>query len=86
MLAPDAGGEGGDFQALGNLVKGINAFASRKPDEIGWREWRWLFINLVVDAVENGSEFTITEDDLVALLGENRSERELAVMISASES
>ncbi|GMQ77039.1 MAG: hypothetical protein BMS9Abin01_2347 [Gammaproteobacteria bacterium] len=86
VLAPDAGGEDGDFQALGNLVKGINDFASRKPDEIGWREWRWLFINLVVDAIENGSEFTITEDALVALLSKSRSESELAVMISASES
>ncbi|GMQ74824.1 MAG: hypothetical protein BMS9Abin01_0064 [Gammaproteobacteria bacterium] len=86
VLAPDAGGEGGDFQALGNLVKGINDFASSNPDEIGWREWRWLFINLVVDAIENGSEFTITEDALVALLSKSRSESELAVMISASES
>ncbi len=85
VLAPDAGGEGGDFQALGNLVKGINDFASRKPDEIGWREWRWLFINLVVDAIENGSEFTITEDQLVALLTESKSESELALMIRASE-
>ncbi len=86
VLAPDADAEGGDFKALGNLVKGINEFVLRRPDEVGWREWRWLFINLVVDAIERGADFSITEDALVALLRKSRSESELAVMISASES
>jgi len=86
VLEPNAGTEGGDFKALGNLVKGINEFASRRPDEIGWREWRWLFVNLVVEATEKGAEFGVTEDELVALLSKSRSESELAVMISAGES
>jgi hypothetical protein len=86
VLEPHADAGGGDFKALGNLVKEINGFVSRRPDETGWREWRWLFINLVVDAMEKGAEFSISEDQLVGILSKSRSESELAVMISASES
>ncbi len=86
VLEPHTDAGGGDFKALGNLVKEINGFVSRRPDETGWREWRWLFINLVVDAMEKGAEFSISEDQLVGILSKSRSESELAVMISASES
>ena len=64
----------------------INNGSILQADETGWREWRWLFINLVVDAMEKGTEFSISEDQLVGILSKSRSESELAVMISASES
>jgi hypothetical protein len=65
----------GDGQAsdnLGALVTTIDTFAAANPGRVGWREWRWLFGHLVVDMIDEGPAFTVTDQRLTEILQEER--------------
>lgn len=68
VMDPDDDADGGDFAAIGNLVRAVNAYAEAHPDRVGAEEWRWLFGNLVLDAIEQGADLDLTDATFEALL------------------
>jgi len=65
-LVPAANGQ--SLDNLGTLVSALNELVAAHPDRVGWREWRWLFRNLIVDAIDRGEAFKPTRETLLELL------------------
>jgi hypothetical protein len=65
-LITAAGGQ--PLDNLGLLVTTLNELVADDPKQVGWREWRWLFRSLVIDAIDQGEGFKITRQRLLDLL------------------
>jgi hypothetical protein len=63
-----AAANGQPLDNLGLLVTTLDEIVADDPKQLGWREWRWLFRNLVIDAIDQGEAFKITKQGLLELL------------------
>ena len=76
--------DGKALDNLGELVRKLNEASSENPDQIGWREWRWLFEQVIIDAIDDGGEFSIDVEYLLKLLNSGQPQRQPGVAAGGS--